>query len=440
MVNPDFASWKTYYCLTLLRRKKTNMQVSFQQLKRDFLLAALALFSLAAAYSAPDEAALGKSSNYPKGSMQEVFTERNRVGSFSAMDTIFPSRVVSRGDGGVWMLEKGSDIPAFTYTFEGASYTLEDYLQRRRITSFLVVHKGKILFERYQYDRTSDHKIYSHSISKSITSVLIGQAQEKGFIKSLDDKVNAYAPELKDGPYGDISIRQLLLMGSGLAWDENYGGRDDVSDLWAAYFRVGRGGNPTSVMTRSRRQEAQPGTRFLYSGGDTTALCHVLQGATKRSITDITQEWLWKPLGAQADAAWLYGWHGLENCFGGFNATTRDYPRFGMLLARDGMREGKSIINSQYLLDATDIKRLPKGFGLSEAGQGFGYGYQFWLGDSTRGRNLAMLGTYGQSIHVIPQEDIVVVQTAVWPSPSDPSSRSERSAVVSAMTRALGWK
>lgn len=388
-----------------------------------------------AALAAPDEDALGKGSGYPRGTMQSVTTDRHKVGSFSALDEIYPSRPVARS-GPVWELKPGAPPPAIAYEFDGQARTLEDYLQRQRVTSLLIVKDGEVRLERYQYDRNAQHRFIGYSMSKSITSLLVGMALEKNLIKSLDDTAQTYAPELQGSAYGAATIRQLLLMGSGVRWTEDYGGNDDVADLWGALFRVFRGGNPTSVLTARRPQDAPPGTRFKYSSGETQVLCHVLHGASKRNVAELTQEWLWGPLGAEAPASWLTGWQNIEYCAGGFNATARDYARLGMLLARDGERDGRQIVPRDYLLQSTDATRQPPGFRVNEAGPGFGYGHQFWLGGGTT-RGFALIGVYGQQITVVPAHGLVIVQTAVWPVSSHPPSRQERSAFFNAVIKAF---
>lgn len=389
-----------------------------------------------AALAAPDEDLLGKAGGYARGSPQEAFAERHKVGSFSAMDEVFPSKAVAR-DGPVWELKPGAPPPAVSYEFGGQTFTLEDYLQRQRVTSLVIVKDGELRLERYQYDRTAQQRFISFSMAKSITSLLVGIALEQGLIKSIDDTAETYAPELKGSAYGAATVRHLLLMGSGVRWQEDYSGRDDVGDLWNALFRQRGGGNPTSVLTSRRPQDAAPGTRFKYSTGETQVLCHVLHGATKRNVSELTQEWLWKPLGAEATASWLVGWQGIEYCGGGFNATARDYARLGMLLARDGERDGRQIVPKDYLLQATDSARLPTGFRMNEAGPGFGYGYQFWLGRGAA-RGFAMLGVYGQQITVVPAHGLVIVHTAAWTQSSPEAARRERGAFMNGVINAFG--
>lgn len=383
-------------------------------------------------HAAPDEDLLGRDAGYPRGTLQQYAQDRYKVGSFSARAEIFPSRPVPK-EGPVWELAPGKPLPALNYKSGGNTFALNDYFERRRITSFLVLHRGQVRLERYQYGRTADQRFTSFSMAKSITALLVGMAEQRGLIRSLDDKAETYAPELAGSAYGGSTIRHLLQMGSGVRWTEDYGGRDDIADLSAALFRVHGGGNPTQVLTRRRPMDAEPGARFKYATGETQVLCHVLKGATQRNVADLTSEWLWRPLGAQSEGAWLVGWQDLEFCGGGFNATTRDYARLGRMLAKGGRRDGVQVVPEAFLKRATDSTLQPPGFRLNEPGPRFGYGYQFWLFDF----GFAMQGVYGQAVYVVPALDLVVVQTAVWKNPTEPESRDERAALVRAIIRAV---
>lgn len=388
------------------------------------------------AQAAPDEVALGRDRGYPRGMPQNLTDEVHKIGSFSALADILPVREVRRGASPVWPLPPGdaSLLEGFSYRVGDQRYTLEDYLSRRRVTSLLVAREGRLLLERYQYGRTAAHRFASFSMAKSITALLVGMAHERGLIRSLDDWVRAYAPELADSAYADITLRQLLRMSSGVRWEETYSGRDDVALLWAGLFRVHGGGNPTGLLAARRPSDFEPGTRFRYSTGETQVLCHVLHGATRRTVADLTEDWLWSRLGAEADAAWLVGWQGIEYCGGGFNATARDWLRLGLLLAAQGARGGEAIVPREFLLDATELSRQPPGFRLGEAYPGGAYGYQFWLGDAGGGW-FAMIGVYGQMLMVAPRLGLVVTHTAAWSASSEPASRAERTAFLIALLR-----
>ncbi len=343
------------------------------------------------------------------------------------------NRPIARS-GPVWEFQPATrEMPAVSYTFNGRTYTLDDYMARRNITSLVVVKDGQLLLERYGAGHAAQDRFLSYSVSKSITSLMIGLALDKGYIRSLDDTVDTYAPVLRDSAYAKVTLRNLLHMASGVQWRETYSGTDDVADLWNGLFGIGNAGLPSAVLTRRRAQEAPQGSRFKYATGDTQVLCYVLAGALDRPIAQATQEWLWAPLGAESAAAWLVGTDGVEYCGGGFIARARDFARLGVLVAQGGQRAGQQILPRDYVLQATDPRRQPRGFGIDEAGPGFGYGYQFWLGSL----GAAMIGIYGQYVGVYTPQQLVIVQTANWPKSTDPAWVRERSAVTAAIARAF---
>src|SRR5207247_2611657 len=104
----------------------------------------------------------------------------------------------------------------------------------RRITALLVLQGNQIIAERYRYGRTEKDRFISFSMAKSVVSVLVGKALEKGILKSLDDTVETYVPELKGSAYGPTTIRQLLRMSSGVKFVEDYSGHDDIARLHRA--------------------------------------------------------------------------------------------------------------------------------------------------------------------------------------------------------------
>ena len=122
----------------------------------------------------------------------------------------------------------------FRYKFENRTLSVDDFLERQRVTGLLIVKDGEILLERYQYDRLPTHRFLSHSMAKSIVCLAIGLALADGKIASLDDKVSKYVPELAGYPYGETSIRNILRMASGVQFKEVYDGKDDIARFVAA--------------------------------------------------------------------------------------------------------------------------------------------------------------------------------------------------------------
>jgi CubicO group peptidase (beta-lactamase class C family) len=369
----------------------------------------LVLAALASpAIAAPDEDILGKAEGYPVGTPKNwFFDEHVRVGSFSHIDKVLPHYFTVHKSAAPLPLPKAESIPKLEYRLAGQSYTIDDFLAHQRITGLLVIKDGQILAERYQYDRKDSDRFVSHSIAKSITSLAIGIALAEKKIASLDDTVAKYVPELAGSPYGETTIRNILRMSSGVPFDESYSGKDDLTRFNITRFKEGS----VAALRELDKREVEQGTRFHYASSETVNLVMVLLAATGMPLTDYLTPRLWQPMGAEADANWTRYADNTVVGAGNFNAILRDYGRFGILLANDGVAGGKQIIPKEYLLDATDWHRQPAAFQPFNATPYFGYGYQFWLFPGDK-RRFALLGVYGQSIFVDPELKLVLVLTA----------------------------
>jgi len=382
----------------------------------------------------PDEVALGKAKGYPRGTTATMYAEPFKVGSFSAADKILPTRLVARA-GPVTPLTNGTSA-IISYRYQNASYGLADYLEHQRVTSLLILKNGAVVAERYRYGRNDHDHFLSFSVAKSVTSLLVGIALERGVFASLDDPAEKYVTELKGSGYGRATIRQLLRMSSGVKFVEEYTGRDDIARL----SRAERSGEPGAVLQllASFTERAFPaGEKLGYASSEPAVLGYVLARAARRNVAELTSEWLWQPLGAEADAAWNIGADGQEGTEGRFNATLRDYGRLGLLVARDGNIGGRQIVPREYLLDATDPARQPPAFRPRTATPYYGYGYLFWL-FPLRHRTFAMLGIYGQSVFVQPDSGVVMVQTSVNQEPRGRQAGAERDAFWRGVLESLG--
>jgi CubicO group peptidase (beta-lactamase class C family) len=407
------------------------------RIRRLILLAFLPAFT---AHAEPDEVLLGKEQGYPAGTAANWNVNPYRVGSWSAMDQVkgLSVRAVSRGTAAVTPLAPADQRPGIRYRFRNIGYTLDDYLERQRVTGLLILVNGEIIVERYRYGRSESARFLSFSMAKSVTSLLVGIALDKGLIASLDDRAEQYATELAGSAYGATPLRQLLRMSSGLTFAERYDGRDDIARMSRA---AATGRPPVVDVLRSIADRHSPGgEKFKYASAETEVLGRVLAGASKRTVAEITSEWLWQPLGAEQDAFWVLSHDGQERTWGYFSASLRDWGRLGWLLANDGRLGERQIVPREYLLDATDPERQPAAFRPRRATPYFGYGLQFWL-FPMRERSFALQGVHGQAVFVQPASGIVMVQTAVNEAASgsqDPMPWQERDAFWRGALQSLG--
>ena len=371
------------------------------------VVASLAFVSTLAA-SAPDEDLLGKSRGYPVCKEVRSFANAECViGAVSRTDEMFPARKIAKG-ATTRPLRKADKEPAIRYTYSGFSGSVDDYLARNRTTGLLILRDDTILVERYQYDRKPEDRMTSYSMCKTVVAMLVGLAIADGKIRSIDDKVGDYLPELKGAAYGDTPLRHLLTMSSGVRFATNYGGNDDLALLARLSLLRGSEGGVATVMPFKDR-ERPAGEKYFYSSADTQVLGLVVRAATGRTLSEYLSEKVWQPMGAEADASWLIDKGGYELAFSYLNATLRDWGRFGLLLANDGMLDGKSIIPANWIREATSVRAEYLGPGRAESDYGYGYQTRILRGER---RQFLLLGQRGQTIFVDPASKTVLVHTA----------------------------
>ena len=363
------------------------------------------------AIAAPDEELLGKSKGYPMGTRTNWYIDDSvRVGSSTNLDKLFPNQyhVLPKAENPSSLNRVAAD-PALQYRFGGRLNTIDDYLARQRVTGLLVIKDDQALVERYQYDRKSTDRLTSNSMAKSLVSIGIGFALSEKLIRSLDDRVVEYVPELKGNIYGETRIRNLLRMASGARFIEDNMTRNDDAAKFARLH--GSKGSMAALLAFNTR-DAPEGERFHYASIETQVLTVVLRAATGKTASAYLAERLWRPMGAEADATWITAPDGLERGAAFFNATLRDWGRLERLLANDGALDGKQIIPKDYLIEATDWHKHPTAFAPKVSPAANGYGYQFWTMRGEK-RRFLMRGVYGQAIYVDPELKLVLVHTAV---------------------------
>lgn len=288
---------------------------------------------------------------------------------------------------------------------------VDAYMKAQRTAGLVIIHDGKIRLEKYGLDFTAQGKWTSFSVAKSFTSTLVGAAIKDGHIKSIDDKVSAYIPDLKGSAYDDVSIKQLLTMTSGVRWNEDY--EDKNSDV--ARFnehKAEKGVDVTVSYMRKLPREAPAGTKWVYKTGETNLIGVLVSSATGKTLSQYLSEKIWAPYGMEQDGSWLLGATGHEISGCCIQASTRDFARFGEFIRGGAVVEGKPILPADWLAPATskqaDIGVLGKG-----------YGYQWWTYDDG---SFAAQGIFGQGIFIDPKRKLVIASNSNWPKATDPDT------------------
>jgi CubicO group peptidase (beta-lactamase class C family) len=290
---------------------------------------------------------------------------------------------------------------------------------KANIHAVVVVRNGKLAMERYfagedeRWGDTLGRVTYGpevkhdlRSISKSVTSLLVGIALSEGKFPALDSPVFDAFPDYADLKTPDkarITFRDLLTMSSGLAWDENLPWNDPRNNERALIMAA----DPFRY-TLSQPVAFPPGAIYAYSGGGTSLIGETLIRSTGRPLRDYARDKLFQPIDAP-DFEWLdAGVSGKLGAFGSLRMRPRDAAKLGRLLLTDGQWNGKQVVPAGWAAEST--KPRINGEGL------FFYGYQWWLGRSFRNGSelhwIAGVGLGGQRLYVVPSLDLVVMITA----------------------------
>jgi CubicO group peptidase (beta-lactamase class C family) len=224
---------------------------------------------------------------------------------------------------------------------------LAQHLADMRALAFLVIRNDTIVYERYFNGHDSARVSNSFSMAKSATSALVGIALARGEIRSLDDSVGTYVPELRGRAYGPVTIRQLLGMRSGTAWSDARGSL--LQQLFSTDARIFYTPDLHGLLRGVKRIEPA-GTRWRYKDTDAEVLGWVLTRATGRTVAEYMEETIWKPIGAEHDGSWLLDHRGgQEKTSTGWNATARDFAKFGRLYLEGGRWEGRQVVPAEWV-------------------------------------------------------------------------------------------
>lgn len=314
--------------------------------------------------------------------------------------TIFPSRPLHASSQPFRFIDaqNNSEIEKriLIKNYAGVSSSMKSFLEKSPTVSFLIIRNDSLLYERYfdNYDTASI--IASFSMAKSYVSAMIGIALGEGKIKSENDPIVNYLPELKD-KYGwnKVTIHHLLQMASGVKFSEGY------SSPFSGAAKVYYGRNLRRSLAKLHTEKG-PMEGFEYKSVNTQLLGLILERATGKTMTEYLDEKIWRPLQMEYDASWSIDKksNGLEKAFCCINARARDFAKFGRLYLNDGKWEGKSIVPSSWV-EKSVAPNL-------ENGCADYYNRQWWVGPKEK--DFAAIGHLGQYIYVLPAKNIVIVR------------------------------
>ena len=349
------------------------------------------------------------------------WSPKQKVAGFRNIASIFPTRTIRAGNEALPLPVVRRPLRRLTYRVDGAAFDVSDFMEHNHVVGLIAVKDGVVRLERYAAGNDEDSLWVSFSVAKSVVSMLVGAAIADGYIASVDEPVTDYLPRLKGSAYDETSIRDLLQMASGVAWNEDYA--DPASDV---------NNTPPNLvdlyrMLHSKRRVEEAGEEFNYNTAETNLVGALLRAAIGNNLATYLEHKMWLPFGMQADANWMtHGVGGGE--LGGccISATLRDYARIGLFALADGV-----------LADGTRV--LPEGWMQSstEPSSAYpGYGYLWWLEDGP----YSALGIFGQTIFVDPARNVVIVTHSAWPTAIGDAFYRHQGAFFGALARRLAGR
>ena len=297
----------------------------------------------------------------------------------------FDTRTVEAGVASPWKV-------ASNYNQTELSERLRTSLKETKSVAFLIAQHGEIKHEEYWDGYSDSSQSNSFSVAKSVVTMLAQCAIQDGLIRSWDEKAITFLPELKGEYAEELTLRNLSTMTAGLDFNEHYSNPFDIT------AKLYYGPDVEKLMFEQVPVIEKPGS-YEYQSGATQLLGLAVMKATGKTLSEYASEKLWKPLGATHSAEWhLDNKDGKELAFCCFNTNARDFARFGQMMLQEGNYNGKQILDSAFVAQATVPFVEPF------------YGYSFWICDDYDTHIYYQRGILGQYIIVFPEYDMVVVR------------------------------
>ena len=316
-----------------------------------------------------------------------------KLHGFKNMEDIFPTRLIKKSKNPYHLTYEPRSLDGLTYKYKGKNYSLEDYIQAFKVAGLIVIRDGKILHESYNFGNNEESKWVSFSVTKSVTSMLLGAAMKDGFINSVNDPIVSYLPQLKNSHYDRVSIKQILHMSSGVDWNEDYNDPSSDVSIASAYNSL-----KLYNYLRTLGTSSEPGAKFNYNTAETNLIGGLVRSATSYNLSNYLEQKIWQPFGMEFDAYWVLDYDHKEELGGCcINATLRDYARIGIFAMNNGILEnGINVLPREWMQQST-----------SPSPNLEYYGYQWWL-DGSNYNSFYADGIFGQFIWIDPDSKTVV--------------------------------
>jgi CubicO group peptidase (beta-lactamase class C family) len=349
--------------------------------------------------------------------------------SMSHWRELFPTRNISRGDGPVSPLPRArqpANLDDLTFTPIGGDkpVTWAESLAANYTDGIVILHRGRIVYERYFGALAEDRQHIAFSVTKSFMGTLASMLIAEG---KLDPAamVTKYIPELSGSGFGDATVQQVLDMTTAINYSENYA---DPNSNFLEYARAAgmlpapagyAGATTVYDYARSLGKNGVHGEQFNYRSPNTDVVGWLIARVTGKSPDAVLQERIWSRLGAEGDAYMVLDASGTALAAGGLNTRLRDLARFGEMIRLGGKLNGQQIVPAAVV---DDIRRGASREAFVHGGYttlpGWSYHNQWWISHDNHGAFMAR-GIHGQAIYIDPKADMVIARYASSPKASN---------------------
>lgn len=314
-----------------------------------------------------------------------------------------------------------NDIDAISFTtMDGKTITWEQSLAENYTDGIVIIHKGKIIYEKYFGVLEAHIPHVAMSVTKSFTGLLAAMLQHEGAIDP-SKLVSHYLPEMKDTAFADATVRQVMDMTTGVKYSETYA--DPNAEIWAYAVAAAAKTPPKNYagpdtifdFLRTLKKEGNHGEAFAYKTCNTEVLGWIVQRVASTHLADLISKHFWQNLGAEENAYILVDRVGMPVCGGGMSLCLRDLARFAEMMRLGGAFNGKQIVPEPVLADilrGADRGHFEKG-GFATL-PGWSYRHQWWISHNNLGVFSAR-GIHGQAAWIAPAADLVIARFASHP-------------------------
>ena len=342
---------------------------------------------------------------------------------------LLPTEQISRGLGapvplpylpGDEFVEAGRQIDALTFTPLGAAepMSFQASLYANYTDGMLILHRGRVVYERYFGCLQEDGKHAAMSMTKSVTGLLAEIMVVEG---DLDESalVRDIVPEIGGSAFATATVRQVMDMTTGVRFSEDYG--DPDADVWRYSAAASplpkpagyRGPDGYWEYLRLVEPEGEHGAAFHYKTINSDMLGWIISRVSGRSVTELASERLWRRMGAEQDAYQTVDGKGVPFAGGGLSAGLRDLGRLGLLMLNGGVIDGQRLFPAQ-VVENIRAGGDPDRFSGFPTIPGGSYRSQWWVFHNDAGA-FAARGVHGQTIYIDPTAEMVLVRFASFP-------------------------